>query len=322
MSSEQHESKNVPDTKPPEKRGSAGKALFLLTTVAGLVGGLLWVLLPSDTFKFPDLGGEELDFPGFELPVHDLTTLWEAEKRNSADTRPDSLGLLEAIRRVNFAHGLTNQGMFEGDVEALEEDLHDRRHRWAEFRTGGDFLHLGWQAQARFENDLRQLLRLANTTDTRLDDLLANPLDSTIHAYFESCGDFLDHARAFGLIGPTGQVLVQPEFFTLLFRRMWANRMSDHWVPDTVLPAIESEEFLRWRVEDGGLELAERLRLIDRFETEFGYDDYPADFARAVVYAQADDTASAREAMLSASVADPTNPLVIAGLNTLGPADE
>ncbi|MFT6400293.1 MAG: hypothetical protein ACJAYU_005064, partial [Bradymonadia bacterium] len=202
----------------PKNCGSAAKPLFLLVAFAGLIGGLLWVLMPNDTFDFRSMGQDELDFPPFELPVNALSTEWEIEKRNSADTRPDSMGLLEAVRRVNFAHGLTNQGMFEGDVEALEQDFHDRRHRWAEFRSGAEFLHLGWQAHARFETALRELLRLANTTDTRIEDILRNPLDPTVHSYFESCGDFLEHANAFGLIGSTGEVFVQPEFFTLLFR--------------------------------------------------------------------------------------------------------
>ena len=289
---------------------------------AALVAGLVWVLMPRDAYEpEPDPETVEepqtLDFPPFLLPVDELEATWDAERASLSALDDASRQFLNSVRRVSFGQGLLARSLFEGNLEELEDAYNTDRRAWAQFRTGEDFLALGWAAHGSFEDSLREVLRLASTTDTPLDALLGNPLDPTIHGYYEACGDFLDHAINFGLVGPEGDVLIEPQFFTVLFRRMWANRMADHWPPDSYLPAIEGREFLRWQIEQGQVAAVARLRMIDQFETEHGFTQYPVVFAQAVVHAQADDLAGARAALESATAEDAAHPLVVDALTRL-----
>lgn len=302
--------------------------------VAGvLIAGLVWVFAPRDQGPDPlapdteipipvfDADGPLVDFPPFLLPVEDLRATWEAERAALGSIDDASRSLIDSGRRVNFAQGLMARSLFEGDFDALRDAHNAERRAWAEFKTGEDFLALGWTAHDAFEDALREVLRLASTTDTALDDLLRNPLDPTIHAYYEACGDFLDHAMRFELVGPNGQVWVQPEFYTLLFRRMWVNHMRDHWMPDAVLPGLESREFLRWQLEHGEVALAARLNLIEEFEEEHGFTEYPVSFARAVAHVLADDNSGAREILDAAVESGETHPLILDAVERLAGAD-
>jgi hypothetical protein len=289
---------------------------------AAVVAGLIWVFMPRDAYGppvEPDTAGSPLflDFPPFLLPVDELESVWALERAALTPLDEASTELMSAVRRVSFAQGLLARSLFDGNLEELEDAYNAERRSWSEFRTGDDFLALGWAAHDSFEDALREVLRLASTTDTPLDDLLSNPLDPTIHAYYESCGDFLDIAETFGLVGPLGDLLVEPQFFTLLFRRMWATRMADHWSLDTYLPAIEGREFLRWRIEQGQVEASARLRMIEQFETEHGFTEYPVEFARAVALAEGGDLASARSVLDQGNAQDSPHPIIAEALQRL-----
>lgn len=299
--------------------------------IAGFIGGLAWVFVPRDAPSPVDEdvatdvhvdgaspeGAAIIDFPPFVLPVDELNAIWAAERESAVAADDEARALIDAMRRVDFATALMSRGLFEGDLEALRTAYDDERRRWAHVRTGEEFLSLGWTAHQSFEAALREILRLASTTDTQLDDLLKNPLEPTVHAYYESCGAFLDHALRFNFVGPTGEVLIQPEFFTLLFRRMWVMRMRDQWMPETVLPGLELREFLRWQLEHAEVALPARLNLIEEFELEHGFTDYPASYARAVAHVLADDPDTARAILESAVAEGESHPLVVDGIARL-----
>lgn len=256
----------------------------------------------------PDLSG--LVFPPFVLDVETLAPIWDAERADLPPLDEASVALLDAWHRDNFATGVSARGLFEGDPAPIRQALEQRRREWAALRTAEDFRRLGWHAYASFEEALTGLLRMANTTGTRLDDLLADPLQPDVHAYYEACGDFLLGAMQHGIVGPVGELHVQPELILVMFRYRWMHEGSETFPTETPLPGPELREFLRWRVENAELSPAARLALISRYEREFGFTAYPAAFARAVTHARGGESERALASLREALAEAPDNELV------------
>lgn len=300
-----------------------GQHIGLGVAALAVIGALaLWVargtnggVAPTPAAELTEAG--PVDFPPFILPLDALTPTWDAER--AAATEPDAAGaaLIDALHRDNYATGVGARGLFEGDASMLRADLDARRRAWTSGRTIEDYRHLSWAAYAPFESALTELLRMAQTTHTPLEELLADPLLTQSHAYYEGCGDFLDAALQYGIVGATGELNVQPEMILIFFRQRWAWSAREIWPIDQILPGLEQQAMMRWRIEDGGLALEARLALIRRFDTEHGFTAYPASFARAVAYADAGDMTAAQREITTALSEAPDNVWVQGAAATL-----
>lgn len=291
----------------------------IVAVLAVLLGAALWIARGSGTTApTPDGSGAmdaasvlDLDFPPFVLDVDALAPTWDAERDSLRELEQVDAELLAAWQRQNYATGVAARDLFEGDAALLRSDFEARRRAWAAMRTADEYLALGWEAYGRFESALTELLRFARMTDTPLADALGDPLLPVVHAYYESCGDFLDGAMQFGLVGPTGELNVQPELILVMFRYRWMWDASEIWPAENALPGLELREFLRWRIEDAALSPDARLALIERYTSEFGFERYPVEFARAVAHAKSGNAEAALDALRAARGASPDNPIVI-----------
>ena len=265
-------------------------------------------------------GAMELEFPEFRLDTAPLVEAWDAERAVPFEGSDAEASLLDAWHRANFAEGLSARGLFEGDLGALVSDLDRQRREWSQLKTSEQWLRLGWEAFRSFERGLGDLLRLAETTDTDLNALLDDPIQPIVHQYYEACGGFLENALAFGMVGPTGEMHVQPELFVLLFRYRWAWQAQDTYPTTTSLPSRELAAFTRWRFEDAQMDFQARMRLIHQYEREYGFDGlaYPIEYALAVALAKGGQDERARESLVAALAADPENEIVRAAAARLG----
>jgi uncharacterized protein YdhG (YjbR/CyaY superfamily) len=304
---------------------ASGRTFVVLSVVsAALVCAALavWVVFggnrpsspptaPLASTAAPPIVGNQLDFAPFALHAPAVSASWAAEREGSAELDAAATEILGLWRAANFVAAMTSRNLLadEGSAAAETDRVYrDELRRWVSARGPEAYRDLSWPAWEMFAGALDALVAAAAARNTTPLEVLENPVDPVSHEFFEAAGDFTEQALRIGLIDADGRPLVERDVMMLVFRYRWFAAARAAFPIEQLMPGPEYREFLRWRIEDGrGIPLDARLRFIDDYVASFGaFPGYPADFARAVAYFNAGDTARAGALVASAAAIDPS----------------
>jgi hypothetical protein len=268
-----------------------------LVVLAGLGGGLTWVLAGGDASPAPEppsAPDAELvgTFPPIEVPASVLEA-WEAEQalqHEPLDGSGEEVLLTWSVSNfVAVAHG---HGLFEGDAEAAAREHREAVRRFMVAREPSEYRALSWRAWARFTDCVAWLPTEAGRIYVQGEP--PDLSDPATLAALEGCGDFGTVGRRLGIIDGDGQVTVDAAVLAVIFRYRWMQAAAGERAIPELVPGAELQVFHRWRFEQAaGIPLEDRLRQVGDFFRQFpDFALYREDDARRILLAR--ETGSGR----------------------------
>lgn len=161
--------------------------------------------------------------------------------------------------------------------------------------------HAGWAA---FREGWDTLSALAAGAGTDVSALTRSGLDPELASRVGDSGVTLVDM---GLADPDGTFVADEAVLRVLFRWRWVSAMAPVAPTHVLLPLDELRYVHRWRIVAGtAVAPARRLQWIDEYVAAWDdWDGLPAEFARAVVYADAGDADAAAAALDAAAHVEP-----------------
>lgn len=294
---------------------AAGSAVVALVALVASVVHLLSMGSGTEELQL-----RPFSFPPLRLDPYTVLRRECVDELSAATLRwgPAEKRLFDVFKRYNRYEASRPA---DGTAKLLEQasaSLALEVSRYMRSRGREQFDTMGRAVCSRFVAALAALLGKVQASNQNLLDFVANHATSReVQDVIDLGGGFLVKAAASGLVHPRGSFPTTSRFVSrVMCKYRWLYLGVDQMPPRSRLTRFELMAYLRWKIElNRKASVRTRLKAID--DLVVLDRSFPAERARGIVYAQADDLDRAAQHLWRAFAQDPSDLLTIRYLDIL-----